>query len=97
MTYKHLSQAERHKIHSLMKAGHDQSQSAKALRIMRQCATGVARMRRETKLNHKLQLVIQAWAPFGIQHRATQPHMHQLGPQLGWRLHRQDQRNNHDI
>lgn len=31
MTYKHLSQAERYKIHALMKAGHDQSQIAKLL------------------------------------------------------------------
>ena len=31
MTYKHLSQAERYQIHTLMKAGHDQSQIAKLL------------------------------------------------------------------
>jgi hypothetical protein len=31
MTYKHLSQAERYQIYALMKAGHDQSQSAKLL------------------------------------------------------------------
>ena len=29
MTYKHLSQAEKHKIHALIKAGHDQSEIAK--------------------------------------------------------------------
>lgn len=73
MTYKHLSQAERYKTHAVIKTGHDQSQIANALRIVQQCGTSVARMRREIKLNHKLQLAIQAWAPLGIQHRATQP------------------------